>query len=491
MLRQALICAALLAFVLALPLLAPGSIGWLIPAFFLAPIAPWLCVRLNRRAVSHRDWESNADHLDADRIDTVCIEPSLLIGRRWLQAEIWLPFERVGGERFRSQKGAMALSAAVALTDECVQNENSAEGFSAQDISEWEQALGISSRNFKLRNPRMDDARYCGFPGVIVLDGKSLRAYFVGGPALLTECRRVLDGTERNLTTDDRERLRDIPSRALCYATALLIDGHLQEVCYIGSVLPVARYGVSPDALAAGQRLHRMGIHVTLDTQDTWALENARAMGVEWPEDDGRTGVLHLRGVHPDTEQPHEFDRPVLALIRASRQERYHRLLCGLFGLMLWPCATLSREPWPFLIALLCLCLTILITRDQVFPPPPRYGPRSFLAPLAPGVLLPLIIWFFIEYIAKGDSTTAGAYMIISEAIVFSIWRVSLLLGQPGGFRTLLLGSLICLIAFSAIVLLTTNGTWISASFGSVAGVLVAVAVIVGHRVLGMEKVQG
>ena len=81
--------------------------------------------------------------------------------------------------------------------------------------------------------------------------------------------------------------------------------------------------------------------------------------------------------------------------------------------------------------------------------------------------------------------------MIISEAIVFSVWRLSLLLGQPGGLRTLLLGSLICVIAFSAIVLLTTNGTWVSASFGGVAGVLVAVAVIVGHRVLGMEKVEG
>ena len=484
MLRQALICAGLLALVLALPLLAPDSIGWLIPALLLAPLAPWLCVRLNRRAIPHPDWDDNADHLDADRIDTVCIEPSLLVGRRWLQAEIWLPFERVGGERFRSQKGAMALSAAIALTDECAVSENSAEGFSAPDIAEWEQALGISSRNFKLRNPRMDDARYCGFPGVVVLDGQRLRAYFVGGPALLAECRRVLDGAERSLTAEDRERLRDLPSRALCYATALLIDGHLQQVCYIGSVLPVARYSVSPDALAAGQRLHRMGFHVTLDNRDAWALENARTMGVEWPEDDGRTGILRLHGTHPDAEQPREFDRPVLALIRAARQERYHRLLCGLFGLMLWPCATLSREPWSFLISLLCLCLTILITREQIFPPPPRYGPRNFLTPLAPGILLPLIIWFFIEYIAKGESMVAGAYMIVSEAIVFSVWRLSLLLGQPGGLRTLLLGCVICLIAFSAVVLLTANGTWVSAAFGGVAGVLVAVAVIVAHRVL-------
>lgn len=487
MLRQALICAGLLALVLALPFLMPGSIVWLVPALLLAPLAPWLCVRANRHAIPHPDWEDNTDLLDADRVDTVCIPPSLLVGRRWLQAEIWLPFERIGGERFRSQKGAMALSAAIALTDECAARENSAEGFSAEDVGQWEQALGIQSKNFKLRYPRMDDARYCGFPGVIVLDGKSLRAYFVGGPALLAECRRVLDGAERNLTADDRERLRDIPSRALCYATAVIIDGHLQEVCYIGSVLPVARYGVSPDALAAGQRLHRMGIHVTLDGSDAWALENARAMGVEWPEDEGRTGVLRLRGTHPDAEQPREFDRPVLTLMRASRQERYHRLLCGLFGLMLWPCATLSREPWPFLIGLTCLCLCILVTREHIFPQPPRYGPRSFFTPLAPGVLLPLILWFFIQYVAKGESAEAGAYMVVCEAVVFSLWRMSLLLGQPGGVRTLLLGGLICLIAFFAIVLLTDNGTWVSAAFGGVAGVLIGIAVIVAHRFLSPD----
>ena len=59
MLRQALICAGLLALVLALPFLMPGSIVWLVPALLLAPLAPWLCVRANRHAIPHPDWEDN------------------------------------------------------------------------------------------------------------------------------------------------------------------------------------------------------------------------------------------------------------------------------------------------------------------------------------------------------------------------------------------------------------------------------------------------
>ena len=54
----------------------------------------------------------------------------------------------------------------------------------------------------------------------------------------------------------------------------------------------------------------------------------------------------------------------------------------------------------------------------------------------------------------------------------------------------LTISALICLIAFFAIVLLTDNGTWVSAAFGGVAGVLIGIAVIVAHRFLSPDPQQ-
>ncbi len=489
--RLALICVALLALVLGIPLLMPGSLLWFIPAFFLAPLAPWLCVRASRRTLKDEDWGDNSDRLQADTIDTVCIDPALLIGRRWLQARVWLPFDAIEGERFRSHTGAAAMSAAIALTESCAADERSVTGFAREDIREWVSSLGVNADNFRRLHPRVDDARYCGYPGVIVMDGKELRAYFVGGATLVQECRRVLDGSSRIMMRDDRERLRDLPADALCYATAPVIDGKLGEVCYLGAVQPVARYSVSAEALEAGRRLHRRGIRVTLGREDPWMLQNARDMGVEWPEDDGAPNVFRPRALHMDAEQPRDFDRPVREWLLRARQEAYHCVLCALFGLMLWPASLLEREPWWFLLALLTMCLSILIAKDHAFPTPPLRTVRSFVTPLAPGFLLPLIVWFFIEVIAKRSGSHAGAMMAVTEGCVYALWRLSLIASQPAGHRTVGIGAGVCLIAVSLATLLLNDVKWISAAFGGVAGMLIAIAVIITHRYLSPEVEDG
>lgn len=492
MLRPALICLGLLALILVFPLLLPGNGLWLIPALILAPFAPWLCVRLSRAPLKRDGWRDNADALRSEQPKTVCVEPAILIGQRWLQADVWMPFERTEGERFRSHSSAIALSAAIALTDEQVADENSVNGYTAHEIAEWETSLGIQAVNFRRNHPVLDAARYCGFPGVIAADGRELRAYFAGSAALIHECHTVLDGIERPLNQSDLEQAAALPANVLCYATGVVRDGNLSDVCFLGAVLPVARYSVSPDALAAGQELHRMGIRVTLNRSDPWALANARSMGIDWPDDEGEPCTLYLLAERQGPEQTRRFEAPVLELMDAYRQERYQCLLCALFGLVLWPSATLSAYPWPFLIALVTFCLTILISRGAVFPAPPERSPRTFLMPLIPGFLLPLIMWFFIDRVARETSPDVGACMVVFEGAVLAMWRLLLLNQTPKGIYTILIGGVICLAAVFGSVLLATVSTvnWVRFAFEAVAGILIGVAVIVSHRLLSPKELD-
>ena len=493
MLRSALICLILLAVVLVFPLIRPGNLIWLVPAFVLAPLAPWLCVRLNRVPLEEHGWSDLSGGLRGDVPRTVCVEPAMLVGHRWLQADVWLPFERTEGERFRSKGSAMLLATAVALTDDLAADETSVNGYTAAEIAEWENSLSIRPENIRVNSPRLDTARYCGFPGVVVRDGPGIRAWFVGGTALVNECHTVHDGVERLLTREDRHRLQALPVNALCYATAPVYDGSLGDVCFIGAVLPVARYSVSPDALTAAQNLHRMGVRVTLDRSDPWALENARAMGIEWPEDEGEAGAMVLRASNFGPTQPRRFDLPVIHLAEAVRQEKYQRMLCAVFGLALWPASTLNAYPWPFLIALTALCLTILISRGSRFPSPRVGSLRPFLLPLIPGFLLPLILWFFMERLAHMSGPAVGICLVVLESSVLAMWRLLLVKGRRGA-QTAALGAVICVTAlFGSILLMSAFGaiSWIHFAFESIAGILTGVAVIVSHRLLAPPAEEG
>ena len=480
MLKLTIIVASLLLLTVAVPW--PWA---LIPALALAPLAPLLCSRSTRRAFTHPDWRCLPENMEAQNLKKVTVDPALLIGKTWLQAELWMPFDKVDGERFRGQQGMMRLAAAIALTDECIDPAGSVSGCTPEEIAEWENSLNINRENIRRQNPKLDDARVSGFPGVIVMEGTGLRAYFVGSPSIMQACHLVQDGTERPLTAEDRNRLIYLPSNTLCYATGPVVDGKLGALCYLGAVRPVKRASPSVEALQAGQKLHRMGIIVCLSRSDRWSLETVRQMGIEWPEDEGSRDVLELIPRHEGDDQTRDFAAPVLKLIRERGEERYYRLLVSMFGLLLWPAATLCGGKFPFLLGLGCLCAGILLSREISLPRPPEHSNRSFLIPLIPGVLLPMVLHLFFSAVMREQRhADAGAMLCVAEASIFTLYYLSILLYDPRGMLRLAAGAAICLIGVLAAYLTLDSTELITLLFGFLAGMLCGVAVLVSHRYL-------
>lgn len=484
MLKLAILVAALVLLTAVIPW--PWSLA---PALLLAPLAPLLCCRSIRRTCVHPDWQYLPENMEANRLRSVCVPPSLLVGRSWLQAELWMPFSRIDGERFRGQKGMMRLAAAIALTDDCIDPNGPVSGCSPEEIAEWENSLSISAANIHRQNPRLDSARVSGFPGAVVMDGKDLRAYFVGSPAIIQACHRVLDGEDRPMTAEDRTRLADTPANTLCYASSLVKDGKLESLCYLGAVRPVRRSSPSPEALRAGERLHGLGISVCLARDDRWTLETVREMGIEWPEDEGGADVLEVLPAHEGDEQPRDFSEPVLRLLEHRKEERYYRLLTAMFGLLLWPAATLCHKQYPFLISLACFCAAILLTRELALPRPPRHSNRSFLIPMIPGVLLPAALYFFI-----GQYQHAGDMLCAAEASVYALFFLSLLLQDRKAIPRIAGGAAVCLIGVLTVFLIALGGTddLLTLLFGFLGGMLCGITVLVSHRFLasGEEEPQ-
>ncbi len=477
-----------LAILVAVLFLLTALVPWhwsLAPALLLSPLAPLLCCRSIRRPYLDPDWQCIPENMETSHLQSVCVPPAMLIGKTWLQAELWMPFQRIDGERFRGQKGMMRMAAAIALTDSCIDPGGPVSGCTPEEIAEWERSLSISPENIRRQNPRIDDARVSGFPGVVVLDGRDLRAYFVGSPSLIQACHRLLDGEERPMTAEDRTRLAELPANTLCYATSPVIDGKLESLCFLGAVRPVRRSSPSVEALRAGEKLHGMGITVCLSRDDRWSLETVRGMGIEWPEDEGSVSTLELRPVHDRDEQPADFAEPVLGLIARRAEERYYRLLTAMFGLMLWPAATMCGSQFPFLVGLACLCASIVLARDLDLPKPPRHTLRSFLIPMIPGVLLPAALYFFI-----GQMKNAGDMLCIAEASVFSLFFLSVLLPCRKAILRLAAGAAVCAVGVLVICLTFTLPDILMLIFGFLGGMLCGVAVLISHRFLASGDAQ-
>lgn len=482
MLKLAVVCGGSLALTLLLSFL-PWYL-WLIPALVLSVLLPYLCIQVNRKGYRHSEWIIYPENIMPSAIRAVSIEPSLLIGKTLISAEVWLPFDRVEAEHFRSRSGAMLLAAAIAHTDERIAAAGSSSGCAPEEIRQWEQALGIVPDNLKALNPKVDDATVNGFPGAVVRDGSQYRAYFVGGPTLIRNCKMIMDGTNRAMTEKDLERLGSTPAGALCYATSPVEGGKLTGLCYLGAVRPVIRSRASAEALSAGEKLQELGFSVRLQPDKRWDLQVVRDMGIEWPEDEGMADTLE---VHAATgSEAHDFSKPVISLLEHANRQIYGRLLVALMGFALWPCSLMTPGPLAILGGLICLCMTVLLCDGYEIRTPPAYRMRAFLFPLLPSVLIPVAAMLFLGRFTQ-SRTTAGAMMILSEALLFDLYL--LFYGFEGKKRpSILFISLSLTLLFMLLTIVMIPGfDVLSFCFGMIAGSLAAAAVLLLHRYLSEE----
>ncbi len=482
MLKLAIICGGSLALTLLLSFLPPDL--WLIPALVLSVLLPYLCIQVNRKGFKSREWIIYPENITPSAIKAVSIEPSLLIGKTLVSAEVWLPFDRVEAEHFRSKSGAMLLAAAIAQTDACIAATGSSSGCTPEEIRQWEQALGIVPENLKALNPKVDDAKVNGFPGVVVRDGSQYRAYFVGGPTIIQNCRMIMDGAARTMTEKDLKRLGETPAGALCYATSLVEDGKLTGLCYLGAVRPVIRSRPSTEAIKAGEKLQNMGFSVRLQRDKRWELQVVREMGIEWPEDEGLADTLEIHAA--SGSEARDFSAPVISLLGHANRQVYGRLLAALMGFALWPCSLMTSGPWALLAGLVCLCVTILLCNEHEITAPPAYRMRAFLFPLLPGILIPVAAMLFLDRFAQ-SRTTAGTVMILAESLLFSLYL--LLYGLQGKKKAsvLFIIAAIFLLFLLVAVVLIPGFDAVSFCFGLIAGALAAVAVLLLHRYLSEE----
>ena len=491
-----------LAFLLTLFLPWPGA---LIPALVLCILAPVQCTGAIREPWDNPDWTYSPPNADVLRMKGVCLDPWLFIGDRRITAEIRLPFEASTAERFRSKPGAMALSAAIALTDDCAAQQEGSIFTSAEEIRRWERAMGIVPENFKTRNPRLDDAKYRGYRGVVVRDGEGERAYFVGDAGISQICSMILDGTPRVMTKPDLEQLHlHVPAQSLCYVTATVTEGRLSDLCYLGSVLPAQSSLPSREAVESGMALNDRGYGIMLNGNAGLTLQVVQNMGIEWPEDNGDRRYIELIPRHGEEEQPRDFDAAVASLQHHALRERNKQLLAAMLGLLLWPCATLCSAQWPLLLGLGCLCASILFCRNIPFPADSASSLRRYWVPLIPGLVLPLAVALFLPQMEQQDAAAVGVFMLMATAGVVSFWipwrvrniqalATRLKLGGSRhawverirkavtdfvsrGSRTIV-QTAVCWVVASAAMWLITQKSLLAVLFGLVAGLLSGMAV--------------
>ncbi len=396
----------------------------LVPGLVLCVTAPIRCVQEARKGWNHPDWICEPEDADILGMKGICVDPALLIGDRRMTAEVWLPFEAVTAERFRSKSGAMALSAAIALTDDCAARQEGTPFSTPEEVMRWERAMGIVPENFKVRNPRLDDAAYRGYRGVVVQDGETERAYFVGDVGIHQLCSQILDGTQRLMTAEDREMLEQtVPAESLCYVTAGIEEGRLVHLCYLGSVLPRQRCLPSREAIDSGVALNERGLGVMLNGDAGLTLQLVHGMGIEWPEDDGDPRYIGLIPRHGVTaEQPRNFQEAVDSLQRYGLMERNKKLTAAMMGLVLWCCATLCVSQWPMLFGLGCLCGSILLCANVEMQVPRDSALRPYLLALLPGLILPLVMGTFLPKLNKLDTPVVGAAMLVAVGCLFALW---------------------------------------------------------------------
>ena len=408
------------AFLLTLVLPWPWALA---PCLALALFAPMICAQLSRRAWESEDWKADPPFILPRRLKGICVEPSLLIGERRISGEIWLPFECVTAERFRSKSGALALSAAVALTDDLISHVEGIPLHDRTEVASWELAMSIQPGNFKSRNERIDVARYHGYNGVIVRDGGEERAYFLGGPSIAQCCVYILDGTERIMMREDRERLAlNVPANALCYITAQVVNGHLDRICYLGAVRPTIRCLPDPEALNLVRQLERKGIATALRTDDRWALETVRSMDINLPEDDYQSSFVQLTALRDRRERQTTFVQAVDSLRRHCGLQQQFEWTAAIGGLLLWICSLLTLSQWPVLLALTSLCVSLVLCRKIDLLQRPFKTLVPLLAPLIPGVLIPMVMGLFLPQLSNASKVTAGAVMLLAEAGVFTLY---------------------------------------------------------------------
>ena len=493
---------------------------YLLPALFLCPMAPLMAMRQIRQPWRHRDWAIYPAGADLSRMRGFCIDPELLIGQRGVTAEVWMPFEPMPAERFRSRSGAVALAAAAALISGHLPPDPD-EPSTHLEPAKWLASLGIQPENFKRVNPFLDEATYHGYRGVVVADGPGERAYFCGGAAIVQRCAQVLDGVARPLLPADRERLSQVlPPDVLCYATAPVAEGRLGELCFLGAIRPSTRCTPSHEALQAGEAVQRMGYHIVLSTIRQSSLQAVQAMGIDWPEDDGSPDLLELRARHEPDAQTRRFDLALESLLRYDDQERKRRILAAWLGLLLWPCATLCASQWPLVAGLLCCCAGILLSRRLPVPIRRGFSWQTLAIASVPGVLIPVLTGLLLPRLSQTAAAIAGGMMLMAEA---SFWALSFSwpsrhqplpgaapaepLGTPldsvltplrermgTGMRPVLLTALCCLAGFlfvfllsalmpasagsNAAIAVSAGGKLMSALLGLVAGVVTAACVL-------------
>ena len=494
------------AFLLTLFLPWPGSLA---PALALCILAPVQCARSIRAEWENADWRYAPKDADLLRMQGVCLDPWLFIGDRRMTAEVRLPFEAVAAERFRSRPGAMALSAAIALTDDCAVQQKAAAFSTREEMICWERAMGIVSDNFKTRNPKLDDARYRGFQGVVVRDGEEERAYFVGDVGIHQLCTLILDGTARVMTPADREQLHaTVPSRALCYVTGRVEEGRLSEMCYLGSVLPRQNSLPSREAMESGMTLNDQGLGIMLNSNAGLTLQLVENMGIEWPEDDGNPRYIELIPRHGEEDQPRDFAAAVDSLRAYALRERNKQLMAGMLGLLLWPCATLCASQWTLLLGLGCLCAGILFCWNIPCPPDNGTSVKPYWMPLIPGIQLPLVMALFLPGLQGAETaSTVGAFLLMAMAGVTSLlipWLVrdaraasrfrthempmrwmetaeaAFVRFASRGIRAVAQTAVCWAVAFLALWLVT-QANLLAVLFGLLAGLLTGVAVCLTH----------
>ena len=479
MLKQWILCGSSLALTALFSLFQPDF--WLLPALVAAVLLPYLCIRLNRKGFAMPGWTVFPESITPSAVKAVAIEPALLIGKTQISAEVWLPFEHVEAEHFRSRSGAMLLAAAIAQTDACIAAAGSTSGCTPEEIRQWEQALGIVPDTFRTLNPKVDDAKANGFSGVVVRDGKEYRAYFVGGPAIIRTCKTILDGTERPMQDVDLQRLGQTPAGALCYASSPVVDGKLTGLCYLGAVRPVIRSRPSAEAIRAGERLQEMGLSVRLMTDKRWDLQVVREMGIEWPDDEGTSDTLE---VHADPEAgDRDFSKPVIRMLGHANCQVYGQLLAALMGFCLWPCSLSTSSPWALLGGLVCLCVSILLCHDRPIADPPAYRLRSFLFPLLPGILIPVASMLLLERFAPSRETS-GTFMILAEALAYALYW--LLYGTEGRKKAYVyfVGIAVCVLCMLLSYVLIAGFDLVSLCCGLIVGSLTSAVILVLHRYL-------
>ena len=492
----AILCAA--AFILTLLIPWPWA---LIPAVPLCLLAPLFCMRGNRLPWKHRDWLCNPAFPDTAHLAGVSIDPELMIGEKRITAEAWIPFDYVTAERFRSKSGAMALSAAIALTDQCAADEEGVPFHGVHEIKAWESALGIIPENIRKTYPILDTAKFRGFRGTVVRDGQDVRAYFVGGPSIIQLCSRLLNGQESQMKNHERDRLLSlIPANALCYASAPIRDGKLDGLCYLGAVRPILQCMPSEEAQAAAERVHSMGFHVMLDAKSSWVLQTVRGMGIDWPEDDGSPDTVEMRQRNPEAEASRDFSEPLASLLRHGALERNRRILAMLPGALLWICATQCSMKWPLLIGMICYCAGILLCLNAVIPVKEQLCWKQLALTALPGILMPVVMSLYLPKLQSASAGPAGAVMLVTEAAVFSLWfpwlirhssSVAFVLPwlkakTPGGWQAVILAFLICLLGFS-LVLLIVRAQLITVMFGFIAGLLTGMSVLLVYHQMDLK----